>query len=71
MDAGLRKDRGEAVQELQGRETQGGAAGEIGLGEQVENLVRAAADQVESISQPDIPECAGRGSWDRPPSTLR
>ena len=47
MDAGWREDRGEAIQKLEGRETQGGTTSGIGLGQDVENLVRAVADQVE------------------------
>jgi hypothetical protein len=49
MNAGRRKDLGQPVQELQSGQAQGGAAGGIGLGEDVENLVRAAADQVEAV----------------------
>jgi hypothetical protein len=44
MDAGWREDRGEPVQELQGRETQGGAARGIRRGEDVEDLVGTVAD---------------------------
>ena len=49
VDAGWRKDRGQAIQELQGGEAQGGAAGEVGLRQDVEDLVRAAADQMEPV----------------------
>ena len=49
MDAGWRKNRGQAVQELQSGEAQRGTAGGIGLGEDVENLVGAAANQVEPV----------------------
>jgi hypothetical protein len=47
VDAGWREDLGQAVQELQGRETQRGVAGGVGLGKDVENLVGPAADQME------------------------
>ena len=43
------KDVGEAIQELQGRESEGGTAAGIGLGKAVEDLVGAAADQVEAF----------------------
>ena len=49
VDAGRREDLGEAVQELQGREAQGGAAGEVGPWEEVEDLVGTVADQVEAV----------------------
>jgi hypothetical protein len=49
MESGRREDLGQPIEELQGREAQGGPAGGIGLGEDVENLVRAAADQVETV----------------------
>jgi hypothetical protein len=49
VDAGRREDLGQAVQELKGGETEGGAAGEIGPWEQVENLVGAAVDQVKAF----------------------
>jgi hypothetical protein len=49
VDAGWREDLGESVQELESRETEGGAAGEVGPWEQVEDLVGAAADQVEAV----------------------
>jgi hypothetical protein len=49
VNAGWGEDRGEAVEKLEGRETQGGAAGGVGLGQDVENLVRAAADEVETV----------------------
>jgi hypothetical protein len=47
VDSGWGEDRGQAVQELETGEAEGGAAGWVGLGQEVENLVRAAADQVE------------------------
>ena len=49
VDAGRGEDLGQAVQELQGGETQGGAAGEVGRWEEVEDLVGTIADQVESV----------------------
>jgi hypothetical protein len=39
MDAGWRKDLGEPVQKLESREAQGSAAGQIGLREEVKDLV--------------------------------
>ena len=51
VDAGRREDFGEPVQKLQGREAQGGAAGGVGLGEQVEDLVGAAADEVKPFER--------------------
>jgi hypothetical protein len=47
VNSGWRKDCGQAVQELEGGETERGAAGGIGLGEDVEDLVGAVAEQVE------------------------
>jgi hypothetical protein len=47
MDAGWREDRGEAIQELESREAQRGPTGGIGFRQEVENLVRTVADQVE------------------------
>jgi hypothetical protein len=49
VDAGRGEDRGQAFQELQGRETQGGSAGEVGTWEEVEYLVGTVADQVEAV----------------------
>jgi hypothetical protein len=49
VNAGWEEEGGEAVEKLEGRETQGGAAGGVGLGQDVENLVRAAADEVETV----------------------
>jgi hypothetical protein len=47
VEPGWRKDLGEGIEELESRETQRGAAGGIGFRQDVENLVRAAADQAE------------------------
>ena len=47
VDAGWRQDRGEPIEELQGREAQRSASGGIGLGEEVEDLIGAATDEVE------------------------
>jgi hypothetical protein len=55
VDAGWREYLGQAVQKLQGREAQGGAAGGIGLGEQVEDLVGASADQMEAFESEGRP----------------
>jgi hypothetical protein len=49
MNAGRREDLGEAVQELQGREAQACSTGGIGLGEEVEDLVGTATDEVETV----------------------
>ena len=49
MDAGRRKDRGQAVQELESGETERCPACGVGLRQEVEDLVRAAADEVESV----------------------
>ena len=49
VDAGWREDGGQPIQKLQSRETQGRAASGVGLGQDVEDLVRAAADQVEAF----------------------
>ena len=61
MDAGRREDLGQAVQELQSGEAQGGTAGGIGLGEPVEDLVGAAADEVEAFESEGWPG-SNRGS---------
>jgi len=54
MDAGWGKDRGQAIQELQGGEAQGGAAGGVRLGQDVEDLVGTTVDEMEpvEISEP-------------------
>ena len=49
VDAGWGEDFGQPIQKLQSRETQGGAAGEVGPWKEVEDLVRAAADKVEPV----------------------
>jgi hypothetical protein len=49
MDAGWREDRGQAIQELESGEAERCAAGGVGLRQEVEDLVRAAADQVEPV----------------------
>ena len=49
VDAGWGEDFGQPIQKLQSREAQGGAAGGVGLRQEVEDLVRAAADQVEPV----------------------
>ena len=49
MDAGRREDRGETVQELEGREAQRGAAGRVRFWQDIEDLVGAAIDQVEAF----------------------
>jgi len=49
VDTGRGEDGGEPVQELEGGEAQGGAACQVGLGQEIENLVGAATDQVEAV----------------------
>jgi hypothetical protein len=48
MESGRREDLGQPIEELEGRETEGGPTGRVGLREEIEDLVGAAADQVES-----------------------
>ena len=55
MDAGWGEDLGQAIQELEGRETQGGSAGGSGLGQEVEDLVGTAADEVEPVESEGRP----------------
>ncbi|MCJ7630600.1 MAG: hypothetical protein MUO50_19670 [Longimicrobiales bacterium] len=49
VDAGRRENLGQTIQELQGREPEGGAARRIGPWEEVEDLVGAPTDEVESF----------------------
>jgi hypothetical protein len=49
VDAGWGEDFGQPIQELQRRETQGGAAGEVGPLKEVEDLVGTAVDEVEAV----------------------
>mgnify|MGYP001820118228 CR=1 FL=1 len=49
VDAGWREDRGQAIQKLQGRETQGGPTGRVWFRQDVEDLVGAAADEMEAV----------------------
>jgi len=49
VDAGRREDLGQPVQELERGEAEGGADGGIGLRQDMENLIRAVADQVEAV----------------------
>jgi len=49
MDAWRGKDLGEPVQKLESGEMQRGAAGGIGLRQEVEYLVGTVADQVEAV----------------------
>jgi hypothetical protein len=51
VDAGRGEDRGQAVQELESGETEGGAARGVGLGQEVEDLVGAADDEVEPFER--------------------
>ena len=52
---GWGKECGEAVQELQGRQAQCRAAGGIGCGEDVADLVGAAADEMEPLDREGRP----------------
>jgi hypothetical protein len=54
VDAGRGEDRGQPVEKFESGETERRTAGRVGLGEDVENLVRAAADEMEPF------ECEGR-----------
>ena len=49
VDPGWGEDLGQTIQELEGREAECGAAGRIGPGEEVENLVGAAVEEVKAI----------------------
>ena len=49
VGAGWGEGGGKSVQELESREPEGGVAGRIGLREEVEDLVGAAAEEVEAI----------------------
>ncbi len=44
-----REDLSQAVQELESREVQGGAAGQVGFQQHVEDLVGTVGDQVEAV----------------------
>ena len=48
-DAGWGEDFGQAVEELEGRETDSSAAGEVGPREDVEDLVGTAIDEMEAF----------------------
>ncbi len=45
----MSKEVGETVEELQRRESEGGAARGIGFGQDVEDLIGSVADEVESL----------------------
>jgi hypothetical protein len=49
VDAGWGEDRGQAIQELQGGETESGAAGRVWLRQDIEDLVGTAADEMETV----------------------
>jgi hypothetical protein len=55
VDSGWGKDGGEAVQELESREAEGGTPGGIGLGEQIENLIGTASDEMETVESKGRP----------------
>jgi len=55
MDVGWGEDLGEPVQKFESGEAESGAARGAGLGEQVENLVGSAADEVETIESEGRP----------------
>ena len=69
VDAGWREDLGEAIQELESRETQGGAAGQVGPREQVEDLVGAVVDEMKAVESEGPPgaipsQGSGAGFWE-------
>ena len=49
VDAGWGEDLGQAVEELESGEAQGGTTCQVGLREQVEDLVGTTADQVKTV----------------------
>jgi hypothetical protein len=53
VEVGWGEDRGQPVQELESREREGGTAGGVGVGEEVEDLVGSVAYKMEPL------ECEG------------
>lgn len=49
VDPGRREDLSQTIKELKGGEAERGAAGAVGVGEEVEDLVGPASDQVEAV----------------------
>jgi hypothetical protein len=49
VDAGWGEDFDHPIEELQGRETQGGAAGQVRFRQDIEDLVGASINQVEAF----------------------
>ncbi len=64
VDAGRGEEGGKAVQKLQGREPEGGAAGGIGLLQKVEDLVGAAADEVEAVEGEGAPRAVANEAFE-------
>ena len=64
VEAGWREDLGQAVQELESRETEGGAAGQVGPREDVEDLVGTVADQVEAFEGEGGPGAVANESFE-------
>ena len=68
-DPRWREDRGQAIEELESGEAQGGAAGEVGFRHEVENLVGAAAlgSLVSRVRKPGLSRAAeirdGFSTW--------
>ena len=64
VDSGWREDLGQPIQELEGGEAERGTAGQIGPPEEVQDLVKAADDEVEAVEggsggAPSCGSCAG------------
>ncbi len=49
VEARWGEDLGHSVEELEGGEAKGGAAGQVGVGQEVEDLVGSVADEVEPL----------------------
>jgi hypothetical protein len=55
VDAGWGEDRGQAIQKLQGRETQGGPTGRVWFRQDVEDLVGTTVDEMEAFESEGRP----------------
>lgn len=55
VEAGRREDLGQAIQEFESGETQGSAAGGIGLRQDVENLVGSVVDEMKAVESEGRP----------------
>jgi hypothetical protein len=64
MDAGRRENRGQAIQELQGGEAQGGAAGGVWLRQDIEDLVGTAVHQMEAFEGKGRPRTVADQSFE-------